>query len=235
MAELFGIPSQTLRLKLALSNGPDETIRMDEVKIFILDNKRRQVQLIPFEQMKYDDEQLMAQMRALIAPADYGSVAATPPLAPPAPTRYRITGTSDGSYTLTPMGTDSAMVTGTSEGTYTVEPEYSPGQQISYGVESLADTIRRIRITRQNARQQQIIQQENEMLLNDIRDLKETLSWWEKEHFDTTRLIAPGETRSGTIVFRPSEANDLSTVKAIIYLSDGSTGREEFVTFRFQY
>src|SRR6266850_4625367 len=145
------------------------------------------------------------------------------PSAPP-PTQYRIIGTADGTYTLTPMGNNSYELSGESRVDLTMAPEYTMGEQVAQAAGTLATIIQDIRIARANSKIKKLRQRAEE----DAQALRRILAAGTKGHLDTTQPIAPSAIRAGSVEFLPSEALNPSKMKAIFVVNDASSKKNYF-------
>ncbi|HKM91018.1 MAG TPA: hypothetical protein VJX29_10410, partial [Candidatus Acidoferrales bacterium] len=220
-------------LGFTVTNWTKVLLKVEEAKIFILDKNGQQLELLRFAEWKYGTEKLLLEANSLLSTKTATIPYQVPP-APPPPTRYTVSGTSRGTYTLTPMGTDTVYVSGQSYSEYQIEAGYGVGEQTAYLATSITTAINNILIAKRNREIRKKDEELDRELLNAIRSIKEDIAEGEKRHFDTTRFLAPDETRIGQFRFKSSGTNDLSSLRVIVALTNATTGKDEFTTFEFR-
>jgi membrane-associated protease RseP (regulator of RpoE activity) len=195
-------------LMISLYSKDAPSFIADDMKFFLLDGTGQQLRHVSLDEIKYGIQLSVAQNWK---GGNY------PPPPPPSPQRqYTISGMQNGNYTITNFGGGMGSVSGTSNSTYTVtpQPDYS---QLGY---ALGLAIRRSRDARSN---QKLLEQ-----------AKEVIASWEGPYFKSQSPVAPGETRSGQIMYwTGSNRRPEAPFRVILFLTDPRTQKEEAVTFAF--
>ena len=213
-AALSQTPSQqqSVLLLLWIANDDGPVTRIDDAKFFLLDGQGQQLQRQTLAQMKYPIQLWLAQnWRAGNYP---------PPNPPPAQHRYAITGTTNGTYSISNLGS-AGMVSGTSTQNYTVQeqPDFTQnGYMLGY---SLGTAIRQRADRKHNEQVHQIAQAK--------------LAEWDAGYFKAESPLIPGETRSGTVVYWSGSSRPATApFKVILFLPDPLTGADTSYTLTFQ-
>jgi hypothetical protein len=202
-------------------------LQLDESKIFLLDDRGAEFAHQPFAEWKQQLESLLASSNALAQGMESIPYVAPPP--PPPPTHYRISGSADGSYVLTPMGGGAYQVDGRTQIDSTVSPEYTPSEQIGQAARSIASIFDAIRIARTNKE----IAKLRKRAAENAAAVENLLAAGTASHLDTTAPIAPGARRSGAIAFVGPKSLSSSTIRAIFVVNDTYAKKDYFVTFEF--
>jgi hypothetical protein len=216
-------------LRLGVFNLQTESLlQLDEYKIFLLDDRGTEFAHPPFAEWKQQLESLLASSNALAQGMESVPYVAPPP--PPPPTHYRISGSADGRYVLTPMGGGTYQVDGRTEVDSTISPEYTPSEQIGQATRSIASIFDAIRTARTNKEIAKLRKRASE----NAAGVQNLLAAGTAAHLETTTAIAPGAKRSGAIVFVGPKSLDASTIKAIVVVNDTASKQDYFVTFEFR-
>jgi hypothetical protein len=203
-------------------------LQLDESKIFLLDDRGVELTHQPFAEWKQQLETLLARANALARGMEsipYASPPATPP-----PTHYRISGSADGNYVLTPMGGGAYQVNGATQVEASLSPEYTPSEQIGQAARSIGSIIDAIRIARTNKE----IANLRKRAAENAAGVQKLLAAGTASHLETTAPIAPGARRSGAIAFVAPKDSSASAIKAIFVVNDTSTKKDYFITFEFR-
>src|SRR6266850_1791363 len=216
-------PHGNFELRISVENsGTDSLLQLDDQKIFLLDASSNQLVQYSYAEWKRSIEGVLGEAEALAKGME--QIPYVPPPSPPLPTQYRITGTADGTYTLTPMGNNSYQLSGESRVDLTMAPEYTMGEQVAQAAGTLATIIQDIRIARANRKVKKLRHQAE----GDAQALRKILAAGTKGHLDTTQPIAPSAIRAGSVEFLPSEALNPSKMKAIFVVNDASSKKNYF-------
>jgi hypothetical protein len=216
-------------LRLAVYNlQTGSLLQLDESKIFLLDDNGAEFVHQPFAEWKQQIESLLASSNALAQGIESIPYSAPPP--PPPPTHYRISGTAEGSYVLTPMGGGTYQVNGRTQVDSTVSPEYTPNEQIGQAARSIASIFDAIRIARTNKE----ITKLRKRAAENAAGVEHLLAAGTAAHLDTTAPIPPGAKRSGALAFVGPKSLSASTIRAIFVVNDTYTKKDYFVTFEFR-
>jgi len=222
-------PHGNFELRISVENsGTDSLLQLDDQKIFLLDASSNQLVQYSYAEWKRSIEGVLGEAEALAKGME--QIPYVPPPSPPLPTQYRITGTADGTYTLTPMGNNSYQLSGESRVDLTMAPEYTMGEQVAQAAGTLATIIQDIRIARANRKVKKLRHQAE----GDAQALRKILAAGTAAHLDTSLPIAPSAIRAGSVEFLPSDALNPSKMKAIFVVSDASSKKDYFVTFEFR-
>jgi hypothetical protein len=221
--------SGDFELRLGIYNSQTANLlQLDESKIFLLDDQGREFSHQTFTEWKQSLENLIAQFNALAQGME--SVPLSAPPQPLPPTRYHISSSVDGTYTLTPMGVDAYQVNGRAQVESTVSPEYTTNEQIGQAARSLAYVIEAIRAAHTNKE----IKKLRQRAAADGAAAEKLLVAGTGSHLETTAPIAPGARRTGAVAFVQPKDSNPSTVSAIFVVTNPSTKKEWFLTFTFQ-
>jgi hypothetical protein len=201
-AAVYRMEPHRLFAKLRFAN-PDSasTFNFDRAKIFLLDGQGRQLQRWTPEEVDYAIESRIAQYFA-----NYPQ-----PMPIPPSTRYTITATETGSYSLITVG-NMGTISGSSVGTYSVNPQIDLAQSYAIGY-NLGLAFRNIRDQRQLAK------------------LRNAQQWWRSAGLKGNPVL-PGENRVGDLSFI-SNGPAVGPFKLLMFVND-STGAQKLLTFRFQ-
>lgn len=221
-------PHGDFELRISVQNsGTDTLLQLDDQKIFLLDASSNQLVQYSYAEWKRSIEGVLAEAEALAKGME--QIPYVTPPCPPPPTQYRIAGTADGTYTLTPIGNNSYELSGESRVDLTMAPEYTMGEQMEQAAGTLATIIQDIRIARANRKIKKLRQKAE----GDAQALRKILAAGTAAHLDTTLPIAPSAIRGGSVEFLPYGALNPSKMRAILVVSDASSKKDYFVTFEF--
>ena len=216
-------------LRLSVYNLQTQSLlQLDESKIFLLDDQGAEFTHQPFAKWKQQLESLLASSNALAQGMESVPYVAPPPPRPP--THYRISGSADGSYALTPMGGGAYQVNGRTQIDSTISPEYTSSEQIGQAARSIASIFDAIRTARTNKE----ITKLRKRAAENATAVGNLLAAGTASHLETTAPIAPGARRSGAIAFVGPKGLSASTIRAIFVVNDTATKKDYFVTFEFR-
>ncbi len=136
-------------------------------------------------------------------------------------THYRITGTSTGSYELTPLTGDTFNITGQSQLDYRVDPVYTPREQAGQAAGTIAAIVEDIRIARANKQ----IKKLRQRAAANSDTLRRLIADGTTAHFDTTAPVAPGAVRIGSVAFYSGHASDSNLIRAVYVIHDTASKR----------
>jgi hypothetical protein len=225
-----------IHVEIVLSNQTGTLL--NEGKFFLLDANQRQIPLVTFDERKFQLEQLVYEAQSeLRALDDYGrsSTFSLPMPSPPAPPlRYSISATTDGSYSVSEAGSNAVSLSGTSTTTFTTTPEFDSSRSVAYLADSVTYWIARRRQEKWNREMQAKWAELREQVEGSARQSNQLLENWDRIGFRLNRPLVPDETRSGFVLFSPSQTNYNSDLKLVIVLADPETQKDQFVTFRFR-
>jgi hypothetical protein len=230
-------PETPIHVDITISNSTGGLLPLSEGKFFLLDANHRQVQLVTYEERKFQIESLLYEAQKQLHRLNDFSQSATfslPMPTPPAPpVRYSIDAVTDGSYTISPMGMNAANVSGTSTSTLTLNREFDSSRSLAYLANTITYWVERRREEKWNKEMQAKWEEVRRGAEDNARESNRILENWKRVGFSFTRPLAPNEIRSGFVLFSPLADNDLSSLSLILVLTDADTQKDQFTIFRF--
>jgi hypothetical protein len=222
-------PHGDYELRVTLQNWATNTLlQLDEQKVFLLDASGNQLALYSYSTWKSYVERLIAEATALAEGMEQVPYIAPPQ--PPPPTHYRISGTTNSTYTLTPLGSEAYQLSGTSQTDLTMSPQYTTPELAAQAGTNIRTIIEDIRTARTNKK----IKKLRERALADASALRKILAEGVAAHLDTAQPIPTRALRTGSVEFLPSTSPDSSTMRAVYVIADAASNKNYFVTFEFR-